>query len=106
MFLPAVWDIYVSIRVIYISLAFYFFQEGVDIKSEKKLKDNERLIKRLTGIWEEKWIKTKEIIKVKKSCLRVNRLHGVYFVLARSDHKYNTDQLVCWFSKEKTIGVP
>ena len=37
----------------------------MDVKSEKKMKDNERLIKRLTGIWEEKWIKAKEIIKVK-----------------------------------------
>jgi hypothetical protein len=45
----------------------YLIQEGINVKSEKKLKENEKLIKRLTGIWEEKWMKTKEIIKVKEN---------------------------------------
>lgn len=43
---------------------------GVD-KAEKKLQENEDLMKRLTGIWEEKWSKTQRIIEVKypSSCV-------------------------------------
>ena len=37
---------------------------GVD-KAERKLQENEDLMKRLTGIWEEKWSKTQRIIEVK-----------------------------------------
>jgi len=37
---------------------------GVD-KAERKLQENEDLMKRLTGIWEEKWSKTQKLIEVK-----------------------------------------
>ena len=36
---------------------------GVD-KAEKKLQENEDLMKRLTGIWEDKWSKTQKLIEV------------------------------------------
>lgn len=39
---------------------------GVD-KAEKKLQENEELMKRLTGIWEDKWSKTQKLIEVKWS---------------------------------------
>ncbi|XP_078380781.1 uncharacterized protein LOC144663646 isoform X2 [Oculina patagonica] len=35
---------------------------GVD-KAEKKLQENEELMKRLTGIWEDKWSKTQKLIE-------------------------------------------
>jgi len=34
-------------------------------KAEKKLQENEDLMKRLTGMWEEKWSKTQKLIEVK-----------------------------------------
>lgn len=37
---------------------------GVD-KAEKKLQENEDLMKRLTGMWEDKWSKTQKLIEVK-----------------------------------------
>lgn len=39
---------------------------GVD-KAEKKLQENEDLMKRLTGIWEDKWSKTQKLIEVNTS---------------------------------------
>ena len=35
-------------------------------KTEKKLQENEELMKRLTGIWEDKWSKTQKIIEVSR----------------------------------------
>ena len=34
-------------------------------KAEKKLQENEDLMKRLTGIWEDKWSRTQKLIEVK-----------------------------------------
>jgi len=34
-------------------------------KAERKLQENEDLMKRLTGIWEDKWSKTQKLIEVK-----------------------------------------
>lgn len=36
-------------------------------KTERKLQENEELMKRLTGIWEDKWSKTQKMIEVGKN---------------------------------------
>ena len=43
-------------------------------KTEKKLQENQELMKRLTGIWEDKWSKTQKIIEV--------RFDGVMFTFS------------------------
>ena len=34
-------------------------------KTERKLQESEDLMKRLTGIWEDKWSRTQKLIEVK-----------------------------------------
>jgi len=54
---------------------------GVD-KAEKKLQENEDLMKRLTGMWEEKWSKTQKLIEVKGPALYLQVLSCHLFVAA------------------------
>lgn len=35
-------------------------------KAERQLQENQELMKRLTGIWEDKWSKTQKLIEVSK----------------------------------------
>lgn len=56
---------------------FFSFQSGnvpssVEVdKAEKKLQENEDLMKRLTGIWEDKWSKTQKLIEVMRFRVRI-----------------------------------
>lgn len=58
-------------------LIFLSFQSGnvpssVEVdKAEKKLQENEDLMKRLTGIWEDKWSKTQKLIEVMRFRVRI-----------------------------------
>ena len=53
---------------------------GVD-KAEKKLQENEDLMKRLTGIWEEKWSKTQKLIEVEWRLVLLLSCHFVATML-------------------------
>lgn len=52
------------------SVSFAFQSGGVSNssevdKTERKLQESEDLMKRLTGIWEDKWSRTQKLIEVK-----------------------------------------